>query len=345
MNLFQKYLVDEFVEDYQENRLSRREALKLIASIVGSLVIANSILAACTPLDEETVTVQPVGASPTSGSSPQVTSTSVTITPTVSTPTSAEASATPQATETTSSQPTGAAYGTVTADDPMVNASAVEFSGQDATLKGYLSRPSSGESAPVILVCHENRGLTEHIQDVTRRLAKAGYVALAVDLLSRQGGSGTLSSGDIPGLLTSMSPDQYVQDFVSGWQWLQEQDFTLSERVGMTGFCYGGGVTWRVATQMPELKAAVPFYGPHPELNDVANIHAAVLAIYGELDTRINSGIDAIEAAMQQNSKIYSKIIYPAADHAFFNDTGSRYNQSAAQDAWMQMLAWFQQYV
>jgi len=345
MNLFQKYLLDEFVEDYQENRISRREALKLIASIAGSLAIANSILAACTPLDQETTTAQPGEALPTLSASPEDTATPVPTSTTASLQTATKAPVTPPPGETPSSLRAQATHGTVTADDPQVNASAVAFPGQEAEVQGYLAHPAVGDPAPVILVCHENRGLTGHIQDVTRRLAKAGYVALAVDLLSRQGGSAALNNGDIPGILSTIAPDLFVQDFLSGWRWLQGQDFALSKRVGMTGFCFGGGVTWRVATQMPELKAAVPFYGPHPELSDVPNIQAAILAIYGERDTRINQGIPAIEEAMQQNGKIYKKIIYPDADHAFFNDTGSRYNPSAAKDAWAQTLAWFQQYV
>lgn len=210
---------------------------------------------------------------------------------------------------------------------------------------GYLARPASGEAAPVILVCHENRGLTAHIQDVARRLAKAGYVALAVDLLSRSGGSASLDSSDVPGILGNMATDTFVQDFMSGWRWLADQGFALTERVGMMGFCFGGGVTWQVATHMTELKAAAPFYGPHPELSDVPNIQAAVQAVYGELDARINAGIPAIEAAMQENGKIYKKLIYPDADHAFFNDTGSRYNPTAAEDAWKQTLSWFGEYV
>ena len=329
MNRFQKYLLDEFVEDFQEKRISRREALKLIASITGSLVLANSILAACAPLDEETSTGQPVLSSPTA------------------TPQTAVDIATPAPVEPspTASLPTGPAHGTVSVDDAMVNAGAVEFPGQDADLLGYLSRPVSSQPAPVILVCHENRGLTGHIQDVTRRLAKAGYVALAVDLLSRQGGFAALNSSDIPGLLSAISPELFVQDFLSGWRWLGGENYALTERVGMMGFCFGGGVTWSVATQMAELKAAIPFYGPYPELSQVPNIQAAVLAIYGERDARINQGIPEIEEAMQQNNKIYAKIIYPDSDHAFFNDTGSRYNPIAAQDAWAQVLAWFEQYV
>ena len=344
MNLFQKYLLDEYIEDYQHWLISRREALKVIASIVGSVVVANSILAACTPVDSETSETLSEQLSPALITSPETASTSVSTSATL--PAAVDSTVTPSPVDGTESLPQEVpSHGTVAADDPLVSAGAMEYPGEDTTLKGYLARPASNDPAPVILVCHENRGLTPHIQDVTRRLAKAGYVALAVDLLSRQGGTAALDSGDVPGTLGNISPDTFVQDFLAGWRWLQEQSFTLGERVGMTGFCFGGGVTWRVATQMSELKAAVPFYGPHPEVSDVPNIQAAVQAIYGERDTRINQGIPAIEAAMQENGKIYAKIIYPDCDHAFFSDTGSRYNPSAAQDAWKQLLTWFQRYV
>jgi carboxymethylenebutenolidase len=233
----------------------------------------------------------------------------------------------------------------VSPDDPAIEAGPAEFPGQGATLLGYLARPKGDGPFPVVLVCHENRGLTEHIRDVARRLAKAGYVALAVDLLSRQGGTEAVGSGNVPGALGNTSPDQFVQDFLSGWQYLQSQPYAQAELVGMVGFCFGGGVTWLMATRMPELKAAVPFYGPHPAVADVPNINAAVLGIYGELDQRINQGIPAIEAAMQQNNKIYEKVIYPGADHAFHNDTGSRYNADAAQDAWARTLEWFGKYL
>jgi len=326
MNIFQRYLAEEFAEDYTEGRLSRRDALKLIASVTGSLIAANSILAACAPPPEAT---EPGVLSPTDS---PTTGPLATDSPTAeAAPTEA---ASPEAT-----------YGTVMPDDPAIVAGEVQIPAADTNLIGYLARPSAEGVAPVILVCHENRGLTPHIQDVTRRVAKAGYVGLAVDLLSRQGGSASVGEGDVPGALGNIDPDQFVEDFKSGWQYLQGQTFADAERVGMTGFCFGGGVTWRVATQMPELLAAVPFYGPHPPLEDVPNIQAAVLAIYGELDSRINSGIPAIEAAMLANNKIYEKVIYPGADHAFHNDTGSRHNPEAARDAWERTLAWFEQYV
>ncbi len=318
MNEFQRYLADEFAEDYQEGRLSRRQALKLIASVTGSLVLANSILAACAPVNRTGTASSSQTGTPSSQTAPANTQTGA------STP---------------------AAYGTVSPDDPAVQAEMVEFPGEGATLQAYLARPKDEGAAPVILVCHENRGLTEHIKDVARRLAKAGYVALAVDLLSRQGGTGALSPDQVPGALGNTPPDQFVQDFLSGWHYLQDQAFAQADRVGMVGFCFGGGVTWRVATHMPELKAAVPFYGPQPPVEDVPNIHAAVLAIYGELDQRINQGIPAIEEAMQKNNKIFEKVIYPNADHAFHNDTGPRYNREAAQDAWKRTLEWFGKYV
>ena len=329
MNLFQRYLASEFAEDYEEGRLSRREALKLIVSVTGSLVAANSILAACTPPPEETASVATAG-------TPTETATAEAIATLDDPPTAT--SAAPVATE-------PAAYGTVMPDDPTVIASEVQFPASDATIMGYLARPANEAPAPVILVCHENRGLTPHIQDVARRFAKAGYVSLAVDLLSRQGGSAAVGQDNVPGALGNMPPDQFVEDFKAGWQYLQGQPFADALRVGMTGFCFGGGVTWRVATQMPELRAAVPFYGPHPPVEDVPNIQAAVLAVYGGLDSRINSGIPAIEQAMSENNKIYQKLIYDNADHAFHNDTGSRYDPDAARDAWEKTLAWFEQYV
>jgi carboxymethylenebutenolidase len=326
MNLFQRYLAEEFAEDYEEGRISRRDALKLIASVTGSLVAANSILAACAPSPEAT---ERSGPAPTDLPATEPLATD---------------SPTNESVPTDSAAPVSA-YGTVMPDDPALIASEVQIPAADATLIGYLVRPASEGVAPVILVCHENRGLTPHIQDVTRRFAKAGYVGLAMDLLSRQGGSAAVGEGNVPGALGNISPDQFVEDFKSGWRYLQEQPFADPARVGMTGFCFGGGVTWRVATQMPELLAAVPFYGPHPPVEDVPNIRAAVLAMYGEQDSRINGGIPAVEEAMAANNKIYEKIVYPNADHAFHNDTGSRYNPEAAKDAWERTLAWFDQYV
>ncbi|MBN1450487.1 MAG: dienelactone hydrolase family protein [Anaerolineales bacterium] len=320
MNTFQRYLVDEFAEDYQERRLTRRDALKLIASVTGSLLVAESILAACAP-------------------APLAESKATQLT------TSIPEATQPQATQEPVVAPTEPGDATVSPSGASIEAGPVEFSGDGATLLGYLARPSGDGSKPVILVCHENRGLTPHIEDVTRRLAMAGYVALAVDLLSRQGGSPQVGESNVPGALGNIDPSQFVSDFRSGWAYLGEQPFADAERVGMVGFCFGGGVTWLMAVEMPELKAAVPFYGPPPPEEDLPRIQAAVLAIYGELDGRITGTAERIEAAMLANGKVFEKEIYPNADHAFHNDTSTRYNAEAATAAWARTLDWFGRYV
>lgn len=313
LNDMQLYLVDEFVEEYQEGHLSRREALRRIAAITGSLALATAILSACS-------------------ASPATSSASASVAASASGPVPSAASGDPAV--------------SVPENDPALEARMVEFPGEGATLMGYLARPTGNGPFPIILVCHENRGLTDHIKDVTRRVAKAGYVGLAVDLLSRQGGTAAITDpAQLQGALGQAPEGQPAQDFQSGLAYAQSQPFVAGANVGMVGFCYGGGVTWRVATSMPELRAAVPFYGPAPKIEDVPKIQAAVLAIYGELDERINAGIPAIEAAMQQNNKTFQKQIYPGANHAFYNDTGRNYKADAARDAWAKTLAWFEQYV
>ncbi len=329
MTDFKRYLLDEFVEDYEEGHLSRREALKLIAGVTGSLALANTILAACTPLATSISAPTATNAATLQGGAQAADTPAPTPEPT---------SAPAQPAEAPTVEATQGASGEVQASD-------VEFPGEGATLIGYLARPAE-EPSPAVLVCHENRGLTDHIKDVTRRVAMAGYVGLAVDLLSRQGGTAAVGdSSQVPGILGNMPSDQFVQDFISGWRWLQSQPYVRADRVGMAGFCFGGGVTWRVAIGLPELRAAVPFYGPHPSVDEVASIQAAVLAIYAERDQRITGGAAAIEAAMQQNGKVYEKVIYPNTDHAFHNDTGTRYNPEAARDAWARTLAWFDRYL
>jgi carboxymethylenebutenolidase len=327
MTDFKQYLLDEFVEDYQEGLISRREALKLIAGITGSVALASSLLAACAP------PVQPAAtALPTEPAAPAAAPTSVpTAQPTTVPPTT-------EPTATTAPEPTARPSGEIEARD-------VQFEGNGATLLGYWAQPVGNGPYPIVLVCHENRGLTDHIKDVTRRFAQAGYAALAVDLLSRQGGTAGKDSSSVPGLLSSMPQEQFVQDFVSGLRYAQQQPGVQADRVGMTGFCFGGGVTWRVAVGLPELRAAVPFYGPPPSADEVSAINAAVLAMYAERDSRITSTAPTMETAMQQAGKTFETIIYPNTDHAFFNDTGTRYNAEAAQDAWAKTLAWFDRYL
>src|SRR3989440_10531942 len=191
----------------------------------------------------------------------------------------------------------------VAPDDPAIVAGIAEFPGEGARLDGYLARPAQTGRFPIVLVCHENRGLTRHIEDVTRRVAKAGYVGIAVDLLSREGGTARHDFDAIPGILGKAAPARHVQDFKSGLAYASSLPWARADRVGMIGFCFGGAVTWRVAAGVPDLRAAVPFYGVPVQEPDVPGIGAAVLAIYGGPDERLNQNHSAVEAAMGKHGQ------------------------------------------
>ena len=343
LNHLQRYLAEEYIEDYQEHALTRRQALKYLAAVLGSLAVANTVLAGCTPPP-----VQPPTAAAGAASLLATPEATVAASPT---PAQISATATQAVLATTATIPTPTPLpvpaGTrVPADEPAIEAGAVTFPGNGLSLIAYQAKPKGDGPFPAILVAHENRGLTDYIKDVTRRLAMAGYVALAVDLLSAQGGTDQVTDpAQIPAALSGTSPDQLAGYYLSGIEYLQGLPYVDPDRLGMVGFCFGGGMTWLVATKAPELKAAVPYYGPNPPLEDVPGIQAAVLAIYGGEDQRINAGIPAIEEAMSQNNKVFQKMVYPGAAHAFHNDTGRNYNPQAAEDAWRRTLDWFATYV
>jgi carboxymethylenebutenolidase len=235
----------------------------------------------------------------------------------------------------------------VPANDPSVIAQDVTFRSSDgATIMAYLARPNAAGRFPAVLICHENRGTGEHYRDVTRRYAKAGYVGLHLDLLSRQGGTAAVAPNDIGGILTAPgSTEQFVEDFRAGAAYLRQQPFVLADRIGMTGFCFGGNVTWNVATREPTLRAAVPYYGIPAFQNELGNIRAAVLGVYAGLDERVDSTIPTVQAALDAAGRIFKANIYPGANHAFFNDTGGAYNETAALAAWRDTLAWFATYL
>ena len=202
---------------------------------------------------------------------------------------------------------------------------------------------------PLVLVCHENRGLTPHIRDVARRWAVEGYLAVAVDLLSREGGTAALADpADAPGLLTSgVDMTRHVGDFRAALDhYLAMTDLVDGERVAMQGFCFGGHITWRSATQFPELKAAAPFYGPTPPLEDVPNITAAVHGVYSDdPEDGANEGLEDLQAALDEAGITYVIKMYPGTQHGFHNDTGQRFNPEQAEAAWNDSVAWFAQYV
>lgn len=235
---------------------------------------------------------------------------------------------------------------TVSPDDPDIIAGPVQVPGNGVTIQAYLSRPRTDAPRPGVLVIHENRGLTENQRDITRRLAKQGYVALAPDLLSRRGGADSFpDEGAAVGAYGQLAPEEMLSDLQASLAYLRAQPFVRADLTAAMGFCAGGGHTWRLATLDPDLRAAVPFYGPNPPLDAVPNIRAAVLAFYGAEDARINAGIPDIERAMRDAGKTFEYVIYEGAGHAFFNDTRPSYNAAAAQDSWTRLLDWFARYL
>jgi carboxymethylenebutenolidase len=229
--------------------------------------------------------------------------------------------------------------------DPAVVSRRLAFENQGDDITAYLARPAAEGLYAAILVCHENRGLTPHIEDVARRFAKAGYVALAIDLLSREGGTGAVDPDQAPALLSNAPVERHVADFAAGLDYLRTLDDVDGERIGMNGYCFGGGITWRCAVALPELKAAVPFYGPAPDLAQVPNIKAAVFGVYAELDNRVNAGKDALAQALAAAGITHQMKVYPGVNHAFHNDTGQRYDEAQATQAWLDTLSWFEKHL
>jgi carboxymethylenebutenolidase len=238
----------------------------------------------------------------------------------------------------------------VSPDDPAITARRVEFPGPAGALMAYFAHPRGSGPYPTVLVCHENQGLIEPTLDIARRYAKAGYAALAVDLLSRQGGADKFTEpAQRTGALGQTPAPEYVKDWQAGLKWAQEQSVVRKDRVGFTGFCFGGGITWLLILNTPGIRAAVPYYGripPEDELAKVPSLQTAVLGIYGGNDPNVNAGIPVIEEAMAQAGKTFEKIIYEGAPHAFFNDRNPmRYHEASAKDAWPKTLAWFDRYL
>lgn len=313
LSQFENYLVHEFVDDYVDGIMSRRDMVRRVLHITGGVATTATIL---TQLGVKSASAQ--DGTPTPPPAP-----------------------TPTGPRSTVSVPE---------NDPRVQAADVTFTSLDgAELMAYQAMPASGEAPfPVVLICHENRGLTPHIRDVARRYAAEGYLACAIDLLSREGGTGAIADpAEIPALLTrAADPQRHVDDFKAAAAHYATQPDADAARLGMTGFCFGGGITWRCATQMPELRGAAPYYGPPPPLEDVPNITAAVLGVYSDdPDDFANEGLDALIAALDAAGVTYEIKIYPDTQHAFHNDTGPRWNEEQALQAWSDTLAWFATYV
>ncbi|MCX6611355.1 MAG: dienelactone hydrolase family protein [Acidobacteria bacterium] len=239
----------------------------------------------------------------------------------------------------------------VAENDPDIEARDVTFAGEGSSMFGYFVIPKRArvERQPGVLVIHENRGLVEHIRDVTRRVAKAGYAALGVDLLSRQGGTAQFTDPtQLAAAYNRTNPIDRRADVISSLDFLKRQDnFVIHDRIGVVGFCAGGGVTWDLIVNVPEIAAAAPFYGtPVPSTaEDIAKISTPVLAVYAETDRALTRNMQLTAGLMSTANKTYGLHVYEGVGHAFHNDTGAAYNATAAADAWARTMAHFDKWL
>ena len=211
-------------------------------------------------------------------------------------------------------------------------------------VRGYLVKPAKAEGKlAAVVVAHENRGLNPYIEDVARRLAKEGFLVLAPDGLSSKGG---YPGNDDKGreLQQQVDPEKLMNDFFAAVEFMGSYD-GASGKVGITGFCYGGGVANAAAVAYPELAAAVPFYGRQAKPEDVPRIKAPLLLHFAEHDARVNETWPAYEAALKEYDKTYEAYIYAGANHGFHNDSTPRYDKDAAELAWQRTVDWFKQYL
>lgn len=308
MTSLKRYIAEEIATDHLDGLMPRREAVRRLGLLGMSAAAATALIAACS--DERAY----------------------------------EAGE-----EANRTQPPAPSTTTTTTEPPPGMANAVEttpitWAGPAGELQGAWAQPDVPEGA--VLVIHENKGLNDWTRSVVGRLAGAGYSALAVDLLSAQGGTATFSDvAAATAALGDIAPDVMIADLRSGLTELARR--APGQKLAAVGFCMGGGLVWRLlAAGAPELAAAVPFYGPTPDNPDFAgSANVAVLAFYGALDSRVNATEPAASAALDAAGMPHDVVIEPGADHAFFNDTGERYNAEAALDAWTRMQDWFEQYL
>ncbi len=229
---------------------------------------------------------------------------------------------------------------TVAENDEEIKTETVSYQGDGITMKGYLAAPAKQGKYGGVIVIHENRGLNEHIKDVTRRLAKAGYLAMAPDALSGDGGT-PADEDQARDLIGKLDAGKNLNNYLKSIDYLKTRPES-NGKIGCVGFCWGGGMANQLAVNSPELAAAVAYYGRQPDAADVSKIKARVQLHYGGLDERINAGIPAYEDALKKAGIRYELYVYPGAQHAFNNDTApTRYNPEAAKQAWERTLKLF----
>lgn len=227
-------------------------------------------------------------------------------------------------------------------DDPRLFTETIRYAGASGPMIAYMARPKGNKKYPAVIVIHENRGLQPHIKDVARRIALEGFVALAPDALSPQGGTPEKPEEAGP-LFQKLDYEVTKKDFSAAVAYLKTNPQTTG-KVGCTGFCWGGAMTNHVAVNAPDLDAAVPYYGGQPKAEDVPKIQAPMLLHYAGNDERINAGIPAFEEALKKAGIEYQLYVYEGAAHAFNNDSNpGRYNKEAADLAWKRTIDFFKE--
>ncbi|WP_344918986.1 dienelactone hydrolase family protein [Streptosporangium oxazolinicum] len=317
MTSFHRYLAEEVAVDHAEGLIPRREALHRLTLLGLTAPAAGALLAA-------RGTGRGNNRGNTAGPGPGTPSASAT---------SGAASGTAASGASSDGAPPSGPVPLPTEE--------IIFSGAESgvTLRGAWAAPSDPRGA--VLVIHENRGLTDHIRSVAGRLAAEGYCALAVDLLSREGGTASFEDpAQANATLGRLSPERFVSDMKAALGELERG--APGKGLGVTGFCFGGAMTWLLlSSDEPRLSAAVPFYGPLPDDADLSGSRAAVLAIYAELDERVNATRDEARTALERAGLEHEIVTFPGVNHAFFNDTGPRYDAGAAAGAYRRLLDWF----
>ena len=308
------YLATEVGEDWADGIITRREALRRLALLGLSTTAAITLLEACAP--QNGAATPGLTTIPTGAAEPPATATA----------------------DAASQSPPGEPGQSPAAVDGV----AITFPSPTVDLQGFYAEAAAPRGA--ILVVHENRGLNDHIRSVAARLAADGYSALAVDLLSEEGGSETLAQGDVQAALSNASTERLVGDMKAALDELERR--VPGARLGAIGFCFGGGMVWALLDAGDErLAAAIPFYGPAPSAPDFSGNTAAVFGVYAEQDARVNASRDTAEAALIAASLEHELKTYPGVDHAFFNDTGQRYDAEQAAAAYADVLAWLARYL
>jgi carboxymethylenebutenolidase len=235
------------------------------------------------------------------------------------------------------------AYAAITKDDDLFT-EYVSFPGVPAEMKAYVARPKENKKYAAVVVIHENRGLNAHIEDVARRAAQAGFLAIAPNALAPIGGTPS-NEDEARTKFQELKPENNLQNFINVFDYLKTRNDS-NGNYGCVGFCWGGAMSNSLAVNVPQLKAAVAFYGRQPTAEEVPKINAALQLHYGGLDERVNAGIPAFEEALKKNNKPYEIYIYEGANHAFHNDTApTRYNEAAAKLAWQRTIDFFKKHL